>query len=371
MEINYLVAWNKNKKLTWSGTCWSLREAFIRNGISIKDHNIINKKPKIYLRLLKKLRINKKIDDLNLHNIINNRRNLSFLNKSPNKIIFQFGEYIQNSKYIKSFIYLDMDVLSVEKLHDTDKKAFNFSNYRFASSKSIQKRAKSQLDYFKTCSGIFTMGKWLKKEIEKKTQIKAPVYSVGAGINLDPSIIDDSYKTNNKFLFVGRDFKRKGGYLVYKAFEKLHKNNPNLELYVAGPKSNPIDTPCEGYHFCGDCTYEKTAQLYNKCDVFCLPSYFEAYGIAFIEALTFGLPCIGRRCQEMPYFIEENVTGYCIDDDNIDYLAQKMESLLTNKQIFQNVKQKRSWYLKEYSWDEVAKRIINTINETTGNNSIS
>ena len=49
------------------------------------------------------------------------------------------------------------------------------------------------------------------------------------------------------------------------------------------------------------------------CDVFCMPSYFEAYGLVFVEALTFGLPCIGRNCYEMPYFIEDGKTGLLLN----------------------------------------------------------
>ena len=37
-----------------------------------------------------------------------------------------------------------------------------------------------------------------------------------------------------------------------------------------------------------------------------MPSYFEAYGLVFIEALTYGLPCIGRNAFEMPNFIQDS-----------------------------------------------------------------
>ena len=59
------------------------------------------------------------------------------------------------------------------------------------------------------------------------------------------------------------------------------------------------------------------------CDVFCMPSYFEAYGLVFVEALTFGLPCIGRNCYEMPYFIEEGKTGLLRKRIGIHVLLQK------------------------------------------------
>lgn len=168
-------------------------------------------------------------------------------------------------------------------------------------------------------------------------------------------------KRGNKILFVGRDFIRKGGYLTYEAFCELKRQKPDCELYVAGPASNPIKSPINGYHFLGDCNSDILAYYFNLCDIFCMPSYFEAYGLVFIEALTYGLPCIGRNCYEMPYFIQDGVTGFLIDEDNPLLLANRMLQLLENETIKQNVLARREWYVQNYSWDAVAQRILQVI----------
>ncbi len=94
-----------------------------------------------------------------------------------------------------------------------------------------------------------------------------------------------------------------------------------------------------------------------------MPSIFEAYGLVFIEALSFGLPCIGRDAYEMPYFIEDGVTGLLLKENNAVVLANMMDDLLSNEVIKENVKKKRDWYLKEYSWDTVAERIGKVMGE--------
>lgn len=163
---------------------------------------------------------------------------------------------------------------------------------------------------------------------------------------------------------MGRDYIRKGGPLVYDAFLELKKTMPEAELYFAGPPTDPFpDNTTDGYHYMGDCDRTTLAGLFNKCDIFVMPSYFEAYGLVFIEALTFGLPCIGRNAYEMPYFIEDGVTGLLIDKDDVDNLAAQMKNLLGNETIKQNVRNKRDWYIEEYSWDTVADRIIKAIGE--------
>lgn len=142
---------------------------------------------------------------------------------------------------------------------------------------------------------------------------------------------------------------------------------PDAELYVAGPKQDPIQNPVLGYHFLGDVNYEKLADFYNLCDVFCMPSYFEAYGLVFVEALLFGLPCIGRNCYEMPYFIEEGKTGYLLSKNGTaEELVQKMEQALKNEEMKNNVLSRYEFYVNEYSWDSVAERIKNEIKKNQG-----
>jgi glycosyltransferase involved in cell wall biosynthesis len=43
-----------------------------------------------------------------------------------------------------------------------------------------------------------------------------------------------------------------------------------------------------------------------------------------------------------------------------------MERLLKDKQMQENVRNRRDWYIKEYSWDTVAKRVIKVIKNSNG-----
>lgn len=91
------------------------------------------------------------------------------------------------------------------------------------------------------------------------------------------------------------------------------------------------------------------------CDVFCTPSYFEAYGLVFIEALTFGLPCIGRNCYEMPYFIDESKTGLLLKKDDVNELANLMKTILSDNGFKNNIAEKHDYYINEYSWEYSCK----------------
>ena len=361
-KIYFLANWGKNKESAWSGTYWGLYTALNKlitiDEIDLKTHRISPRK------ILHKILMS---NDMNL-SIINNYRKQTLpilKRKDKNVPILQFDEIVFNSDQLSTYIYQDLSASYVEFLSKTDSRIFQYSGFSMNSKSAMHKRCNIQMQYYQTCSGIFTMGKWLKADLTERCGISSTkVHHVGGGINLDKDLIHPAGRTNNKILFVGRDFQRKGGFLVYKAFKKLKQRIPNLELYVAGPSINPIQNPIDGYYYMGDCSHKTLSVLFNKCDVFCMPSYFEAYGLVFIEALAYGLPCIGRNAYEMPYFIENGETGLLLEKDDADTLSTLIEELLNNDQIKQNVLNKKEYYLQEYSWDTVAGRISKIINNT-------
>lgn len=95
--------------------------------------------------------------------------------------------------------------------------------------------------------------------------------------SVDIKLIAPQPKLHNKILFIGKDFKRKAGYITYDAFKLLRGQGEKVELFVIGPTQNPIGIPVDGYHFIGQIPFSEEAKYYNMCDVFCLPSYFESY----------------------------------------------------------------------------------------------
>lgn len=349
----YLANWGKIREKAWSGTYYGLFNALSQiPEINIKDIPLY--KP-IISNVLQKLKIKKR--DYEISNIIYNRKKIG--SSCDNDVVLQFSEIINNDN---SYIYQDLSVSYIKFLYENNKELLCLMGNSDVSEKYLNKRLEMQSNYYSKCKGIFTMGQWLKEDLINRCGISPEkVYHVGGGTNINISLIKELPKTNNKILFVGRDFKRKGGYIVYDAFKILKQEKKDAELYVAGPISNPIENPIEGYIFLGDCSYRKVSQLYNMCDIFCMPSYFEAYGLVFVEALIFGLPCIGRNCYEMPYFIDDEQTGFLLKNDDPFELAQLMKRLLNDSTIKKNVLDRKRWYIQEYSWNTVAQRIKEVI----------
>ncbi|NTM33511.1 glycosyltransferase family 4 protein, partial [Enterococcus faecium] len=286
-----------------------------------------------------------------------------FSKEKQEELCLQIGDIatIENS-----FIYQDLSISLLLYYKKIDKESFYYSGFQNLSEYELKKRHQIQIERYEHAKYIFTMSKYLRDFlINHEGMSKDKVIHVGGGINL-PSNDDKSLNIKNRrrILFVGRDFKRKGGDLVVESYKLLRKTKfYNLELYIAGPTKIDKRFLGEGIYFLGDISSEKLSYYFNLCDIFCMPSKFEAYGLAFIEALSYGLPCIGVNKFEMPYFIKEGYNGFLLENMNSEIeLAEKIETLLISDEIFENTKKHKSLYKEEFSWDAVATRIISKIN---------
>jgi len=151
------------------------------------------------------------------------------------------------------------------------------------------------------------------------------VHVVGAGANVFPETAprrDDGLTV----AFVGYDFTRKGGRVLLEAMALLRERLPKARLLVAGAPT-PEHVP-PGVAFLGPVEAEELPGLFAQSTVFALPTLQEPFGLAFLDAMACGLPCVGTRVEAVPEIVRDGDTGLLVPPDDPVALAAALERLL-------------------------------------------
>ena len=80
----------------------------------------------------------------------------------------------------------------------------------------------------------------------------------------------------------------------------------------------------------GAVTRDEVAALYAGADVFALPSYAEAYGTVYGEALAAGLPVVGWRSGNLPNLVEDGREGCVVSTGDVAGLSAALLRLSTD-----------------------------------------
>jgi glycosyltransferase involved in cell wall biosynthesis len=155
---------------------------------------------------------------------------------------------------------------------------------------------------------------------------RARVAVVGAGAAVFPAeaIRRDDGRT---IVFVGRDFARKGGPVLAEAFARLRRRVPKARLFVAGPRRRP-PLP-EGATFLGPVAEAELPALLAQATAFALPTLREPFGLAFLDAMACGVPCVGTRIEAVPELVDEGRTGLLVPPGDPAALADALHALLS------------------------------------------
>ena len=115
-----------------------------------------------------------------------------------------------------------------------------------------------------------------------------------------------------RLLFVGVDWRRKGGALAVAAFEILRRRFGDAELHIVG--SRP-DVRGPGLHCHGRLSKDRAADasllrtLYAESSFVFTPSRQEAFGLVFAEACAFGVPPVAADTGGVGEIIRHGVNG--------------------------------------------------------------
>jgi alpha-maltose-1-phosphate synthase len=162
--------------------------------------------------------------------------------------------------------------------------------------------------------------KSLQKDYEiptKKTHILPPSLEL-------PAPREPSRHKIPRALFVGADFKRKGGDLLLESFRSFRGQ---LELDILTQSPVPPEVGVRLWRHIKAHTPEWES-LWRDADFFIFPSHLETFGIVLVEAMAFELPIISSRTGAAEEILDHGKCGYLLDALTFDELSLAIDRLL-------------------------------------------
>lgn len=211
---------------------------------------------------------------------------------------------------------------------------------------------------YKNATLCFTMSSNISRSLIEQYQCSPEkVVCVFAGNNVkNATAVEDSNKYKSKIiLFVGVEWKRKGGSLLAAAFKNLLPKHPEAKLIIVGC-SPKLDIP--NVSVIGKIPLTEVNKYYKMASIFCMPTNIEPFGIAFIEASAYKLPIIATNIGALPDIVTEGETGYLISPGDQVSLEHRLHELLEDPEKCEmfgiNGFKKNEL---QYNWDAVTKEV--------------
>ena len=378
MKIAYVTTYDSSDIHNWSGTGFYIRKALESSGFQIEAIGNLRKKyPCLYrikqisARLLGK-RYSPEWEPRFLKNYA--RQVEKALAKIHYDIVFCPGTH-------------PMTYLRTEKpiifWHDSTfaGKIDFYSSYSNFCAETIKKgNMAAQMSLSKCCLAIYS-SEWAANSAIRNYDVdpgKVKVVPFGANITCNRTIQDIYTIIENKnseicrLLFIGVDWRRKGGDFAVNVADLLIQRGIRTELHIVGCDPKIKLPPFVKQHgFISKKTEEGRLALdriMTESHFLILPSRAECSAIVFAEASSFGLPSVATKVGGIPTTIHDGKNGqtFSLDCSPVEY-CDYIERLMSSRQEYEQLAiSSFKEYSKRLNWESSGRKVNELIQEFCG-----
>ena len=257
--------------------------------------------------------------------------------------------------------------------------------------KNLVRRVRENFELLLSADKILTKSNFIKKQlinefnVQEEKIVVIPNSTGGNYYPIDYKLIPESRKKlksiigDNKFiLYTGTIEPRKNLITLFNAF-KLLVSNPgykDLRLVLAGKfgwkYNNILLHPKEigikdKVLFLGYISEETLLYLYNLCEFFVYPSWYEGFGIPPLEAMSCGTIPLVSNSSSLPEVVGD--CGLLFDPESSEDLYEKMKYLmLLSKDEKKHLENRCLDRAKKFNWKDISKRIVQVYQEIYNEN---
>jgi len=223
------------------------------------------------------------------------------------------------------------------------------------------------------CDGIITVSEYSKEDIIKVFNFpREKIYVTHLASEdiykpydktFSKSIIEKNYSiTGDYILYIGGFSPRKNIVGLLNSFSLLlPRLKKDMKLVIAGSKGKSYDIYKKRAQdlkidknviFPGFISMEHIPFMYNACELFVYPSFYEGFGLPPIEAMACGVPVIASNATSIPEIVKDSTL--LVDPYDIDDLSEKMYNVLHDSDLRESLITKGLKRAAELTWEHTA-----------------
>ena len=165
--------------------------------------------------------------------------------------------------------------------------------------------------------------------------------------------------TKHKILFIGGDFRRKGGQMLVDIWRECFQSQ--AELHVVTRTQLPQE-PGLHVHVGVEAGSMKWRSLWNSADLFVFPSRLETFGIVLVEAMAFGVPIISTNTGAAADFLADGGAGILLSSLTPNLLRDAIHKLISSPETRARFSSNgRARYMQDFELTANTRRLAHLI----------
>jgi glycosyltransferase involved in cell wall biosynthesis len=223
-----------------------------------------------------------------------------------------------------------------------------------------------RLKYTLTCHGIIAVSQAVRAALLVAGVSENRIEVISTGVEWPASLPDEQARRairqrwgfeESHFVVghMGAFTAEKGQDVAVQAALLLQSRLPDLRMVLAG--EGPLRRSLQASAFVlfpghVSCRSEFLAAL----DLFIMPSRSEAWGLAALEAMAYGVPVVASRVGGLPEMIEPDDSGWLVGPGDASALAAAIERAATDREMLRATGMRARERAKRFSLAETAER---------------
>lgn len=215
---------------------------------------------------------------------------------------------------------------------------------------------------YKYATSLIVQTARAKEIMQNKYKIKT-IHVIPNAIK--PVIIENRLPEKS-IITIGRLSKEKGHKVLINAFSNVKDKSWRLDIVGDGPEMNNLKQLVTQLNLQSNVCFhghqKDFKHLLAKASLFVLPSFYEGFPNALVEAMSVPLTCIASDCVAGPSEIISNgVNGFLFEPGNANELTKILDEVTADTFKMQQLEQNAYKVREQYDFQLIANKFLETI----------